>query len=165
VHRAFDYLQRSATADKPDVRYAVAVKRSDSAKTTRGVYLRDSTDFVAPATFSVTVTPHLHRDSDVRSDRLAVENRLVFKQRHGSSWLDAPELLLLPHNGRTFDVRVDASALPPGVHYEELQLWDAGAEWRGPLVRIPLTLCKPHVLPSAADGTFSPSQCVPAPSG
>jgi hypothetical protein len=80
-----------------------------------------------------------------------------------SAWLDAPASLLLPHNGRTFDVRVDPTSLPPGLHYDELEAWDAAAEWRGPLARIPITLCRPHVLPPAADGTYSPSRCVGRP--
>lgn len=92
---------------------------------------------------------------------LQVEDSLELRVTGGATWLDAPSELLLPHNGRTFDVRVDATGLAPGVHYAEVQGWDATAEWRGPLFRVPCTICKPHVLPCGDDGTYAPSQCVP----
>ena len=122
MHKAFEYLAQSADADTPDARYGVSVRRADSTMSQRGVYERDAAPLAAPIAYNVTITPHLHRDADVREDRLKLEDKLVLRKKGGAEWVDAPEVLLLPHNGRMFDIRVDATGLPPGVHYEELQV-------------------------------------------
>lgn len=54
-------------------------------------------------------------------------------------WVKAPSVLLLHHNGRGFELELDPTALPEGLHYAELQAFDAIAEWRGPLFRLPIT--------------------------
>ncbi len=65
--------------------------------------------------------------------KLAVEDRIQLEA--SVPWLSAPPLLLLHHNGRGFEVRVDPSSLPPGLHYGEVQGWDAAARWKGPIFR------------------------------
>ena len=150
VHKAFEYLERAAAVDTPDARYAATVTTPAAAVPSRGIYLREAAELARPSSHTVTLTPHLHRTADVRAEKLAVEDRLLLRTRNSSSWLDTPDVLLLPHNGRGFDVRIDATALPPGLHYDEVEAWDAAAEWRGPLARVPVAVCKPHVLPAQA---------------
>lgn len=53
--------------------------------------------------------------------------------------MTCPQVVLVPHNGRSFSVKVEAGSLPPGLHYAEVQGLDAVAEWRGPLFRVPIT--------------------------
>ena len=43
------------------------------------------------------------QDADTKSERLAVEDRLQLES--SAAWLDAPSALLLPHGGRTFEVK------------------------------------------------------------
>ena len=38
---------------------------------------------------------------------------------------------------------MDPTSLPQGLHYAEVQGFDAAAEWRGPLLRVPITVVKP----------------------
>ena len=87
----------------------------------------------------------------------------MLRKKADSAWLSTPDSLLLPANGRQFDIRIDTASLAPGVYYDEVQAWDAAAEWRGPLARVPVTVCKPHVLPVGPDGTYTPSQCAQRP--
>jgi tripeptidyl-peptidase-2 len=82
-------------------------------------------------------------------DKLAVEEHLVL--RTTAPWLSAPNLLLLHHNGRTFELRVDPTALPPGLHYAEVLAVNPDQEWRGPLFRVPVTVVKPQDLLQGPD--------------
>lgn len=73
------------------------------------------------------------QDADVRSEKLAVEDRI--KLSCAASWVQHPATLFLPHNGRGFEVRVDPTQLPEGMSYTEVLGWDSTAAWRGPLFR------------------------------
>lgn len=64
----------------------------------RGIYLRNAVSTRAPTTFAVNFTPQLHRDADVRDDKLAVEEQVTLVST--ADWVTAPTSLLLPHNGR-----------------------------------------------------------------
>lgn len=139
VDKAIAYLMRSEEVDTPDCRIGVTVRRTEGSASGRGIYLRDASAAGAPADFTVTFTPRLHRDADVRDEKLAVEARLSL--RPTAPWVTAPASLLLPHNGRQVDVHVDTAALPEGVHYAEIEAWDMAADWRGPLARVPVTVC------------------------
>lgn len=64
----------------------------------RGIYLRNEVSTSAPTSFTVNFTPELHRDADVRDDKLAVEEQLGLVST--VDWVTVPKSLLLPHNGR-----------------------------------------------------------------
>lgn len=72
------------------------------------------------------VEPHFRNvggDPDAHhADRIAFEMKVGLKSTQ--SWIAAPSHLLLVHNGRQFNVRVDPTMLPPGAHYGEVQGFD-----------------------------------------
>ncbi|WIA14765.1 hypothetical protein OEZ85_003250 [Tetradesmus obliquus] len=153
VDAAFDYLLKSADVDLPDVRYDVTVSGGPGSSAglgapRRGVYMRQPHEAAGPASYTVSVTPALHEDASV-DDKLAVEEHLVLHTN--APWLSAPELLLLHHNGRTFELRVDPTALLPGLHYGEVLAINPDQEWRGPLFRVPVTVVKPQDLLQSPD--------------
>eukprot|EP00887_Chlorella_sp_A99_P002396 scaffold10.g2396.t1 len=150
VCAAWEYLQRSAGADAPPgLRYETSVRRSDSAAAGRGIHLREPRETGAPLTFHVDVAPKLHEEADTMTERLSVEAKLLLRST-APGWLAAPAALLLHHNGRGFEVEVDPTKLPEGLHYAEVQAFDATAEWRGPLFRVPAIVTKPLLLPPPA---------------
>lgn len=158
VDAAYKYMCRSAAVDVPaDLRFEVTARRSDSSATKRGIYLRQPDDTRHPLTFNVDVTPMLHEDADTREDRLEVEHKLLLKCK--APWVKAPSVLLLHHNGRGFELEVNPTGLSEGLHYTELQAFDATAEWRGPLFRVPITVIKP-LDPASAPGSSSGSGAV-----
>ena len=63
VDKAFEYLEKYEGPEKPDVRYEIRVKRSDSAAWQRGIYLREPLHAIHPVSFTVEVTPTLHEVS------------------------------------------------------------------------------------------------------
>ncbi|GAB4814120.1 hypothetical protein N2152v2_001166 [Parachlorella kessleri] len=151
VDAAWDYLRRSVEVDVPaTLRYEVGVKRSDGGaqQPQRGIYLREPADTLHPLTFQCEAKAVLKEGSDTKSEKLAVETKLVL--RSTVPWVKAPKLLLMHHGARNLEtedveesVQVDPTALPDGLHYGEVQGFDATAEWRGPLLRIPVTVIKP----------------------
>ena len=145
VADALKYMQQGSGSHLDDVlrdmRLDVSVKRSDGATSARGIYLRDPSDARGPSTWSVEVKPGLKEDADVKAERLEIDLKLKVKST--VEWITAPDLLLLHHNGRSFEVGVDPTHLCEGLHYAEIQGFEAGAEWRGPLFRVPITVLKP----------------------
>ncbi|KAL0038695.1 hypothetical protein WJX79_003623 [Trebouxia sp. C0005] len=156
VHKAFAYLSKSADVDQPDVRYEVKARRSDSMTTQRGILMREPRDSIKPVTFMCEVQPKLHEDAGMD------KKLLVYDEVHmecTAPWLEAPHALILPHNGRNFEVQVDPVGLGEGLHYAEVQAFDSKARWRGPLFRIPVTVIKPTAI---GQGTADPARPVPA---
>ena len=131
------------------------VRRSDSATSSRGVYLRDPADASIATTWSVEIKPKLKADADVKTTKLEIDMKIEMKVT--APWIIAPELLLLHHNGRSFEVEIDPTRLEQGVHYAEIQGFDAVDEWRGPLFRIPITVMKPLMLAALPGFILAPS--------
>lgn len=65
------------------------------------------------------------QDADTKTERLAVEDRLELEPT--ADWLDAPSSLLLPHGGRTFEVKVSI-AMPQATIGSSC--WHAELTWR-----------------------------------
>jgi tripeptidyl-peptidase-2 len=51
--------------------------------------------------FRVSVNPHFHEDADNLDVRAAFEERIKLESS-APKWVQAPENVLLPHNGRNF---------------------------------------------------------------
>ncbi|CAI5460083.1 unnamed protein product [Closterium sp. Yama58-4] len=152
IDRAFEYLCRypaSSLELTSDIRYSVLVKAASGAGgSRRGIYIREPGEAAAPSEWQVFVDPWFHEDADNLTVKALFECTL--KLVPTADWVKAPDLLLLPNNGRNFYVRVDPSSLPPGLHYAELRAIDTANEWQGALFRVPITVVKPLVLPNPA---------------
>ncbi|KAK9867034.1 hypothetical protein WJX84_006426, partial [Apatococcus fuscideae] len=147
VHKAFEYLQKAEDVDKPDRWYDIRVQRTDTTQSwQRGIYLRDPWHSRKNVSFICEVKPNMRRDADVKTEKLEAEDELQL--RATADWLDCPNSLFLPFNGRTFEIKVAASSLPEGLHFAEVQGIDSKAPWRGPIFRIPVAVMRPlHVGP------------------
>lgn len=155
VGEAWEYLKKSAEVDVPaELRYDVSVKRADGTAKGRGIYLRQPWESSVPCTYSCEIKPGLREDADIKTEKMAVEAKIALKITYTNGtggqkedeWIKAPSLLLLPHNGRTFEVEISPTTLSPGLHYAEIVGIDTTAEWRGALFRIPITITKPLVM-------------------
>jgi len=143
VDAAAAYLARELAEGPPDCRYEVTVRRSDGhAGSARGLVVRDPA-CAGRASVSATafVAPTLHARADVASEHLAIDDRIAITTT--APWLAAPPSLMLPANGRSFEVEAALGGLPEGLHYGEVLLSDGRAPWRGPLARVPVTVIKP----------------------
>jgi len=141
VDKAFEYLQQSAEVDAIDIRYAAHVRRTDGSYTGRGIYMREPLDSAQRRTFQAQLQPRFQEEADVKEEQVAQEDRIAIST--SQAWISAPASLLLAANGRNFEISVDPTALPEGLHYGEVVGHDATATWRGPLFRVPVTVVKP----------------------
>jgi len=73
-----------------------------------------------------------------------------------AKWVQLPGHVLLPAQGRSVDLNVDPTSLPPGLHFAEVEGFDSLHPDRGPLFRLPITVLKPSppaaAAAAAADG-------------
>lgn len=110
----------------------------------RGVYLRGKEETHRTTQFMVTVQPTFRARETQRAYALDVKASLCATQ----PWVHVPEFLALGSNGRTFEIRVAADMLPPGLHTARIVGRDT--ERDGTVVfDVPITVTKP-VVPSNA---------------
>ena len=132
----------------PDFWYQVHCRVAGSSSWQRGVYLREPGEAANTVNVTVEAMPQMHEDADVASERLAIEHKLLL--RPTAPWVHCPEVLLVHHNGRTFEMSLDCSALPEGLHYAEVEALDSTALSRGPLFRVPITVVRPTAVQESA---------------
>jgi len=110
----------------------------------RGVYLRGTEETHRTTQFMVTVQPTFRAGETQRAYALDVKASLCATQ----PWVHVPDFLALGSNGRTFEIRVAADTLPPGLHTARVVGRDT--ERNGTVVfDVPITVVKP-VVPSNA---------------
>ena len=137
IDEAFEYARKFAGHADRDVRFEVRVPGRDNA---RGIYLREPFEADRPLETRVTVTPTFHDEADNR-DKVDFELRVALEST--ARWVECAEYLMLMHGGRRFNVLVDPTRLPPGVHYAEVRGYDSAGPERGPLFRVPITVVRP----------------------
>ncbi|GIL86265.1 hypothetical protein Vretifemale_14673 [Volvox reticuliferus] len=112
----------------------------------RGIYLREPHESAKAQSYRITVTPKL-RQGAANSSRLDVEDRLALEAT--VPWVTCPPALMVHAGGRSFEVIVDPTSLPPGLHYAEVVALEVDSRERGPLFRLPITVIKPLQVPLA----------------
>eukprot|EP00741_Cyanophora_paradoxa_P020100 tig00021234_g19401.t1 len=141
VDRAWDYLQKYP--DFPDYHCAFEATIPDL-NNARGFYFREVHDTGRVTQAAIRVQPRFRDEETTR--RLQYEGRVALTAT--APWVRVPAFLLLNGGGRDFQVRVDPTALPEGLHYAEIQGHDAECPGRGPLFRVPVYVCKPLRVPA-----------------
>ncbi len=142
--QAFEYLIKHKDLPDQDVRFEARIPARGNA---RGLYLREPFETDRPAEVRVVVTPVFHEDAP-NIDKVHFELRCNVEST--ARWVEVGSQLMLMHDGRRLDIRVDPTGLPPGAHYAEIRGYDATGPQRGPLFRLPITVIRPLRLESGA---------------
>ena len=137
VDRAHQYLMDFAAAPAAELEFDVRIPFLSNA---HGIYLRESEDVRAPATFEIEVTPR-YREEEPHASRLALQLPLALQAT--AEWINVGEFLVVASGGASFEARIDPTELPPGVHYAEITGFDPALPDRGPLFRVPVTIIRP----------------------
>lgn len=150
VDKAWEYLQAHRDDPYADVEMQVHVApagHAPNAKVRRGVYLREAEETHRTSQHLVTVTPTF-ADGQVHQS-YHMEARVALEST--APWVRAPRFLALSGRGRTFEIRVAADDLPPGLHATELIGRDTATD--AVLFAVPVTVAKP-VVPLGASHAF-----------
>ncbi|KAL5708116.1 tripeptidyl-peptidase II [Ranunculus cassubicifolius] len=144
VDKAYEYIRQ--TTNSPSVWYKITVTQAGkSTPTSRGIYLRDHGVCRQTTEWTVQVEPKFHEGAS-NLEQLVPFEECIQLQSSEDVVVKAPDYLLLTTNGRTFNIVVDPTNLPDGLHYHEVYGVDCKAPWRGPLFRVPITITKPIVI-------------------
>ncbi|MCA9079402.1 MAG: S8 family serine peptidase [Planctomycetaceae bacterium] len=135
VHSAFEHLTADNAYDAELVDVEVRVQGGG-----RGIYLREPWESRDAKAIGIELRPNFPQHA-TNAQKLAYE--IPLQLRSPVAWVKVGPLLLLPHDGRPFEVEIDPTQLRPGVHYAEILGIDARYPDRGPLVRIPVTVIRP----------------------
>jgi tripeptidyl-peptidase-2 len=138
VGAAYDALVRDAR--KPFELTPLSVSVSGGK---RGIYLREPNetgDDAEPQEFTVRVAPSFHPNA---RSRQKVAYRLRLTLESGAEWVQCGEEITVTNGGATFSVLVDPRNVESGAHYSEVVGYDADDKARGPLFRLPITVCRP----------------------
>lgn len=142
VDAAYDYALRFHNLPYISVPLQVTV---GGAKQGRGVYLREAKQTKVSRDFKVTVEPKFHEDAS-SEEKVGYERRFALSTvpaEAASSWVTIPSFFLLVNGGRGFNITVDGSRLPEGLHFAKIVALDVDAPDAGPAFEVPVTLVKP----------------------
>ncbi|CAA7390916.1 unnamed protein product [Spirodela intermedia] len=146
VDKAFESIIQSRNL--PNVYYKLKINQvGKTTPISRGIYLRESRACQQSSEWTVQVEVKFHEGANNLEQLVPFEEYIQLHSSE-SSIIQAPEFLLLTHNGRRFNIIIDPSKLSEGLHYHEVYGTDCKAPWRGPLFRVPITITKPAVLES-----------------
>ncbi|CAG8537845.1 24786_t:CDS:10, partial [Racocetra persica] len=156
VEKTWDYLEKFYEVPDKDVVYEVKISNTPRSK--RGIYLRESYETSSPQTINVFISPKFMKEIDPTSGennqkKFELERRLALISTQ--TWVRTTDFLFLGSKGRSFDVKVDPTNLAPGgLHFAEVQGYDTTCPERGPLFRVPVTITKPSILTNGSKVCF-----------
>ncbi|KAJ3292192.1 tripeptidyl-peptidase II Tpp2 [Borealophlyctis nickersoniae] len=110
----------------------------------RGIYLRDLDETSELQTIQVHAQPVFPNALAPSQNALKLEMEARLALVPTQRWISAPDYLHLNNGGRGFNVQVDPSNLPPGLHFGEIVAYETARKSGGPLFKVPVTVCKPQ---------------------
>ncbi|KAJ1964335.1 hypothetical protein IWQ62_002962 [Dispira parvispora] len=166
VDAAWQYLQKYAQVVDLDVDYSFTVVASTPR---RGIYLRELDDTQAVKYFTVRVHPTFMDPIQDTPETETSYNRALFAFEKrvtlvtSAPYVEAAPYLYLNSGGNTFPIKVDPTQLNAGQFYfTEVIGYDSQQVDRGPLFKVPITICKPEQVDPSATVFFRDIHLAPA---
>lgn len=138
VDRAYEFLKSNAKANSEKFDFQVRLPRLHNA---RGIYLRELQETNRKLSTRVEVAAVFPKEIP-DSEKFGFDLRLEFVAQ--AEWVTTGQFMLLTHGANSFDIDVDPRSLKPGVHYTQIDAYEAGNRDRGVLFSVPITVVKPH---------------------
>lgn len=157
VGPALDYVMTSAAT--PYVRIPLKVSVAGiKGNSCRGVYLREAGESRVSRDFKVSVEALFHEKA-ASHEKVNFEARVALSLSEGAAeggggtkgqgpmdpagWVTIPSYFMLMNNGRGFNITVDGSRLPHGLHFCKVLGHDVAHPELGPFFEVPITVVKP----------------------
>lgn len=144
VDKAWDYIVEHKDKPDQDAEFRTSVTPAgkplgNPGTDRRGIYIRERPQTQTMNQYNVTVKPTF---GPFGEEEQAYNLQLPVSLVASESWIQTPSYVFLGGNGRTFEVRVDASGLSPGLHSAFIQGYDSDSPGRL-LFQVPVTVTKP----------------------
>lgn len=139
VDAAFEALVRDAEKKAEQQRFDIKLAQPAGA---RGIYLRELLEvgeFCDSREYVVGVSPKFN-DKATSKEKHEFQIRCTLEST--AEWVRCGEQVTLTSSGQSLNVFVDPRGLSPGAHFAEVLGFDADDHDRGPLFRIPVTVCR-----------------------
>ena len=149
VPDAYGYLRRYDQTKGNLIKLGVSLPgRLVQGKPCRGLYVREPREADRVVQTNVMIKPEWHPDCDNREQ---VGFELNIEIRCESSWVHVPQYMVVNALGKGFDLKVDPTRLPEGVHFAKVEGYDASHPGRGPLFTVPVTVVRPLKISPESD--------------
>jgi len=153
VGAAHEFISRFHAAPYVNVPLRVSVG-GIKGNNCRGVYLREAGESRVSRDFKVTIDPFFHEKA-LSEEKVNFEARIALSLSGGgkegregvmvdpATWVTIPSYFILLNNGRGFNITVDGSQLPHGLHFCKVLGHDVSHPDLGPIFEVPITVVKP----------------------
>ncbi|XP_065343517.1 tripeptidyl-peptidase 2 isoform X3 [Cloeon dipterum] len=136
VEKAFAHLCKYADACERDVRFHITCGTSG-----KGIHLRGGLQDTAKEQ-SITVEPFFLKN-DYADPKSKIEFNIRFALACSAPWVEYPSHLDMMYMNRPFTIKVDPTALEPGVHSTCIKAYDVTCVDKGSVFEVPITVVKP----------------------
>ena len=109
----------------------------------RGIYLREYDETHRLGQFTIQLDPIFPEslNPNTNLDKFNMDAQLILQSTQ--SWIKIPNHIHLNNGGRSFMTVIDPTLLEPGLHFGQILAFDSKHVDGGPLIKIPVTICKP----------------------
>lgn len=140
VEKAFEYLTQHENAPENMMRFSVRCGTQNA----KGIHIRTGV-LKKPIEYDVSIEPIFFNDLETEPQQKFTFNlRLNLVSSH--PFVQCGAYLDLSYSSRSLTVKIDPSALHPGVHTAIISAYDSNCIQKGVLFEIPVTVVQPHTI-------------------
>lgn len=137
IEKAYDHLLNYSGEPDRDIRFQVTCGPNNS----KGIYIR-SKMHATQHSFKVQVEPFFLDADNVEADKKIYYNQ-KFVLTCCSTYVVHPTHLDLSYGSRMFQINIDTSTLPLGLHCTYLMGFDVKCVEKGPVFKVPILIIQP----------------------
>lgn len=152
VEKAFDNLVEYVGRQENDARFSIVVGNNNA----KGIHVR-TRQLTKPEEFNVSIEPVMFNDKFATlNSKLGFNIRLTLVSTE--PWVQCGNFLDLCYMSRAINVRVDPTALQPGVHSARVKAFNSTCIEKGTIFEIPITVVQPIVLEPQSQYEYAPKE-------